>query len=107
MYLKSLYRVIICNLTHLQDRKTKGKIYVKNIRKNSCRIRNQVKSRIRIRPEPKKIFPDPQHCHAVFYYSPQLKFFCVCYSNAAFYWSRKNKREGRNLGILYSLILSG
>ncbi len=46
-------------------RREKGKIYVKNIRKNSCRIgnrirlriRNQVESRIRIR----KIIPDPQH----------------------------------------------
>ncbi len=32
----------------------KGKIYVKNIRKNSCKIRNQLKSRIRI--QQKKTF---------------------------------------------------
>jgi hypothetical protein len=41
-----------------------GKIYVKNIRRSSCRIGNririqkQLKSRIR---HPKKIIPDPQH----------------------------------------------
>ncbi len=48
------------NLIHLQD----GKIYVKNIRKKSCRIRNririlnQLKSETRIR---NKIIPDLQH----------------------------------------------
>ncbi len=35
------------NLTHLQGRNKKGKIYVKNNRKTSSRIRNQLKSRIR------------------------------------------------------------
>ncbi len=39
----------------------KGKIYVKDIRKNSCRIRiHPNKLKIRIRSE--KIIPDPQHC---------------------------------------------
>jgi hypothetical protein len=33
----------------LTGQEYKAKIYVKNIRKNSCRIRNQLKSRIRIR----------------------------------------------------------
>jgi hypothetical protein len=37
------------NLTHLQGQENKGKIYVKNIRKKSCRIW-------------KKIIPDPRHC---------------------------------------------
>jgi hypothetical protein len=32
------------NLTHLQDRNTKGKIYVKNIIKKNIKIRNQLKS---------------------------------------------------------------
>jgi hypothetical protein len=44
--LKSFYLVIICNLP-LTRRKYKGKTYVKNIRKKSCRIRNQLKCRIR------------------------------------------------------------
>jgi hypothetical protein len=56
--LKSIYLVIICNLTHLQD----GYKGEKNIRKSSygvrIRIRNQQKSRIRIR----KNILDPQHC---------------------------------------------
>ncbi len=39
--LKRLYLVIICNLTHLQDGNTKIKFMFKNIRKNSCRTRNQ------------------------------------------------------------------
>ncbi len=54
------------NLTHLQGRNSKGgKIYVRNIRKksrrirNRIRIRNQQKSRIRIR---KKIVLDSQLC---------------------------------------------
>ncbi len=52
-FLESLYLVIICN--HQTRREYKGKIYVKNIRKKSCRIRNririwnQLKSRIRVR----------------------------------------------------------
>ncbi len=49
------------SLNTLSMQEYKGKIYVKNIRKNSCRIRNRIrirnqrKTRIRI-----KIFPDPQ-----------------------------------------------
>jgi hypothetical protein len=33
-----MYLVTICNLRHLTRREYKGKIYIKNIRKNSCRI---------------------------------------------------------------------
>jgi hypothetical protein len=43
--LKSLYLIIICNLLHtLTRREYKGKIHVKNISKNSGRIRNQLKN---------------------------------------------------------------
>jgi hypothetical protein len=46
-----LFVILICNLTHLQLKRRgyKGKIHVKNIRKNKCKIRNYLKSRIRIR----------------------------------------------------------
>ncbi len=58
---KSLYLVIMSNLTHLQGRNTKGEIYVKNFWQKLCRIliriRNPLKSRIRNR---KKIIPDAQ-----------------------------------------------
>ncbi len=40
-YFKGFYLVIIWNLTHLQEGEYKSKIYIKNIRKNSCRIRNR------------------------------------------------------------------
>jgi hypothetical protein len=33
-----MYLVILCSLTHLQYGNNKGKIYVKNFRKKSCRI---------------------------------------------------------------------
>jgi hypothetical protein len=39
--------------------RTKVKFMLKNTRKNSCKIRNLIKSRIRNR---KKIIPDLQHC---------------------------------------------
>ncbi len=53
-YLKSIYLVIIYNLTHLQDGNTKVKFMIRLL-ENSCRIRNrnrirnQMKSKIRIR----------------------------------------------------------
>ncbi len=51
----------------LPRREYKGKIYVENIRKNSCRIQTQLKSRIRIR---KKSF----RIHAVLIFRTTL--FC-------------------------------
>jgi hypothetical protein len=53
--IKSFYLVIAT--LHLTRREYKGKIYVKNIRKNSCRIGKRIQIRIR-----KKFIPDPQHC---------------------------------------------
>ncbi len=48
----------------LASREYKSKIYVKNDRKNSCRIRNQLKSRIRIPDmDPNKIIQD---CEQIF-----------------------------------------
>jgi hypothetical protein len=43
--MKSFY-LVICNLTHLQEG-YRGKYYIKNARKNTCGIRNHLKSRIR------------------------------------------------------------
>ncbi len=50
---KSLYLVIICNLTHLQDGNTKVKFMLRRLEK-SCRIRKQPQSRIRIRIQIRK-----------------------------------------------------
>jgi hypothetical protein len=54
----------------LTKREYKDKIYVKNNRKNLCRILTRIRIRIRYqlksetRPDPKKINSDPQHCQA-------------------------------------------
>jgi hypothetical protein len=49
MSLKGLYLVIMCNLTHLQDGHTKVKFMIRIRILNRIRIRNQRKSKIRIR----------------------------------------------------------
>jgi hypothetical protein len=41
--LKSLYLVTMCNLTHTKQ-EYKGKIYAKNIRKNSCTVVSEKRS---------------------------------------------------------------
>ncbi len=58
--LESLSLVIIWNLIHLQDGNTEEK-FMLTILEKSCRIRNQLKSRILIRIQ-KNIFPNTQHC---------------------------------------------
>ena len=48
MPLKNLKSVIMCNLKHLLDGNEKEKFMLRLLEKKSCRIRNQLKSRIRI-----------------------------------------------------------
>ncbi len=57
--LKSWYLVIICNLTHIQEGNTKVNFIVTNIRKNSCSIRNNIRSRSRIPKPSEKSDPKP------------------------------------------------
>jgi hypothetical protein len=52
----------------LTRREYKGKIYVENIRKNSCRILNRIRIRNQLKsrdpdtdPDPKRIITDPQN----------------------------------------------
>ncbi len=85
--------------TLLTRQEYKGKIYVKNIRKNSCRIRNQLKSRIWIR---KKIIPEPQHCFFIWItvvrYGSYLHFFELVKPN-----QQKSVKKAKNVLYLESL----
>ncbi len=54
----------------LTRREYKGRIYVKNISKNSCRIRNQLRSRIRIR---KKSFTSTKLIRSLFFWKGQIQ----------------------------------
>jgi hypothetical protein len=97
IYLESLYIVIICypnlRLEH------QGKIYVKNVINNSCRIRNQLKNRIQ-----EKNHFSPQHCcllclmacvnsvYAESIVKKELAAFrrCLVAANSPFPWGQTN-----------------
>jgi hypothetical protein len=59
-------------------REYEGKTYVKNIRKNSCRIQNQLKSRIRIRKKSFRInntVPEQEKARTT--YSLEQNIVCI------------------------------
>ncbi len=60
--LKSLYLVILCNLTHLQDVNTKEKFLLRILEKIHVRSGSGTNWKVGSRHGSEKIISDPQHC---------------------------------------------